>query len=267
MGARRRPVAGVLTIALVVVAAVGCASTTPTDGVATGGTGSSTEVGTTDGPAGEGGGEAPSTTCVTIPVTTIPGVPSDEEGACDPAGDAPSVPDGQEADDGSRTIITMLSPKGDARWPASTGITDAARATLAAAYEGADGALLVPPPGRWPDPTVVEARVDGYAPDPGYVSMNVVVREVAVGIPVVTIAGASALAGSPGTRACAADGTADPSARTVRGMEGCVSSNGTIAFVWWTEAGNRFQAESATLDADALVAELADWQLLPAADL
>ena len=264
MGVRRPASVGVFIIGLALVAAAGCGTTASTDGVAAGGSGSSTTVGATDGTSDPLAGDPTPTTCATIPVTTVPGIPSDEEGECAP----PEVPPIEPSDDdGSQPIITMLSPKGDASWPASTGITDAARAALAAAYDGYDGALLVPPPGRWPDPTTVEARVDGFAPDPGYVSMNVVVREVAVGAPVVTVAGASVASEPYGTRACSSDSASDPDARIIRGAEGCKSSDGTITFVWWSEAGNRFQAESATLDADALIAELANWELLPAAEL
>lgn len=192
-------------------------------------------------------------------------------GRATPSDDETSPTSGGAVDDfetspdpASTSPVTGLGPQSETSWPASGEMTDEARATVAAALDGYESAILVPPAGAWPEPTVVEVGVMTYMPDPGYATPSVTIRaEPRTGSPLLSVQNRPV----SGELRCDDQSGIEYGETAVRSTDGCAASNGTIAFVTWNEADQRWLAESGSLSVDELVGELARWTVVSATDL
>jgi hypothetical protein len=207
--------------------------------------------------------ETPPTDCERAPVTTHPGQPSDELGPCLPPGaDPTSGSRNDEQTDVSRPMSTGVMREGEATWPASGPMSDEGRSLFVDVAQRFDTALLLPPAGRWADPATVTITFTTYPPATEYAEAGTVARHELVGSPILSVSGAPER-GDP----CAADRGLPSTRTTIRGVAGCTSDNGTIAFATWREAGFQWHVESGSLGVDDLLAELAAWQVVTVDDV
>ena len=166
--------------------------------------------------------------------------------------------------DSAATVVTHIRFGTEVTWQATSQPTERDLATLREEFGAERAALLVPGDPTWSDPVTVEARVDQFVPDPGYVTAGVVVRSDGNGDVLVSVQ-----RGELGPLDCEErpDGTFD--AVIVRSADGCVSTDGgPVVHLMWNEGGFRWTAQSSTYqDAEALIAEVNRWRLLTPEDL